>query len=252
MTKMILSGCGGRMGAAVARLAAEDGGITIVAGVDVRGGTADYPIFTQISDFGGDADVIVDFSSADALDELLSYATAHKTPLVLCTTGYSAPQLDKIRAASSEIPVFRSGNMSLGVNLLADLVKRTAGFLGRGFDVEIVERHHRSKLDAPSGTALMLADAAAEAFDETPDYVFDRSTRRELRPANEIGVSAVRGGTIVGEHTVIFAGNDEIIELRHVAHSREVFAVGALRAARYFTAPRAAGMYDMSDVLAEA
>ena len=239
------------MGAAVARLASEGGAVAVVAGVDLRGGTADYPIFTQISDYDGEADVIVDFSSSDALNELLSYATAHKIPLVLCTTGYSAPQLDKIRAASSEIPIFRSGNMSLGVNLLADLVKRTAGFLGRGFDVEVVERHHRTKLDAPSGTALMLADAAAEAFAETPDYVFDRSARREVRPVNEIGISAVRGGTIVGEHSVIFAGNDEIIELRHVAYSREVFAAGALRAAAYFAAPRQAGMYDMSDVLAE-
>ena len=251
MTNIIICGCAGRMGVTLSRLAAADNEITVVAGIDASGGTsAEYPTFRSIAEFTGEADVIVDFSSSDALDELLAFATTNHMPLVLCSTGHSAPQLDKLRAASCELPVFRSGNMSLGVNLLAELVKRTAMFLGHGFDIEIIERHHRTKVDSPSGTALMLADAAALAFDEKPDYVFDRSARREVRPVNEIGISAVRGGTIVGEHSVIFAGNDEIIELRHVAHSREVFAVGALRAAKYMAGVKTAGMYDMSDVLA--
>jgi len=250
MTKIILSGCGGRMGAAITRLAAEDAAIEIVAGIDPSAGAQEYPVFANIADFTGEADAIVDFSTADSLDDLLAFATERRLPLVLCTTGHSAPQLDRLREASREIPLFRSGNMSLGINLLRELVERTANFLGRGFDIEIVESHHRRKVDAPSGTALMLADAAAAAFDTKPDYVFDRSARREPRPAGEIGVSAVRGGTIVGEHNVIFAGNDEVIELRHVAYSREVFAVGALRAAKFMAEVKSAGMYDMSDVLA--
>jgi dihydrodipicolinate reductase len=239
------------MGLSITKLAAEDSSVTIVAGINHTADIAvNYPVFTRIADFKGTADVIVDFSSPDVLDDLLAYATEHKIPIVLCTTGHSAPQLDRIHAASQEIPVFRSGNMSLGINLVAELVKRAANFLGNGFDIEIVERHHRRKVDAPSGTALMLADAASSAFPETPDYVFDRSTRNESRPYGEIGISAVRGGTIVGEHSVIFAGNDEVIELRHSAFSRDVFAVGALRAAKYMVDAKTPGMYDMSDVLA--
>jgi 4-hydroxy-tetrahydrodipicolinate reductase len=239
------------MGAVVARLADEDAELQIIAGVDRRtDAVLPFPAFTDIAEYNGEADVIVDFSSPDALVALLSAAEARKIPLVLCTTGYSAPQLDRIRDYARKIPIFRSGNMSLGINLLAELVKRAASVLGSDFDVEIVERHHRRKLDAPSGTAIMLADAAGAAFDEKPDYVFDRSARREERPKAEIGISAVRGGTIVGEHTVIFAGNDEIIELRHSALSREVFAVGAVRAAKYMATVTQPGMYDMSDVLA--
>jgi 4-hydroxy-tetrahydrodipicolinate reductase len=249
MIKIISSGCGGRMGLAFARVAEADPDVEIVAGVRRKlEKTGDFPIYLDPMEFGGAADVLVDFSSPDALDPLLRWASERRRPLVLCATGYSREQLDKIRALSAAAPVFRSGNMSLGINLVAELIARAAAALGAGFDVEIVERHHRRKLDAPSGTAIMLADAVNGARSRPAPLVFDRSVRRASR-SDEIGVSAIRGGTIVGEHEVIFAGADEVIEIKHTAYSRDIFASGACRAAKFMAAVKAPGLYDMSDVI---
>ncbi|MDR3277532.1 MAG: 4-hydroxy-tetrahydrodipicolinate reductase [Oscillospiraceae bacterium] len=250
MLKIIISGCNGQMGKTIARLADEDAGLEVAAGFDVnavkRGA---FPVYADPMEFGGAADAAIDFSSPAALDGLLFYGAAKKVPLVLCTTGYSEEQLEKIRAASGKIPVFRSGNMSLGINLVADLIRRAAATLGDAFDVEIVERHHRRKVDAPSGTALLLADAVSAALPYDPEYVYERESRREKRGAREIGISSVRGGTIVGEHEVIFAGLDEVIEIRHTAYSREVFAAGALKAAKFLAGVKKPGLYDMNDVI---
>ena len=249
--RVIVSGCCGHMGRTVVNMVTADPTTEVIAGFDVvTDATLGFPVFTDVMAFSGEADVIIDFSSSAALEPLLSFAVAKKIPLVLCTTGYTAEQLDKIREAAREIAIFRSGNMSLGINLLLELIKRATTVLGNGFDVEIVERHHRRKVDAPSGTALMLADAAASVKSPTPEYVYDRQPRRIPRPKDEIGISAVRGGSIVGDHEVIFAGTDEVIELRHSAYSRDVFAVGAVNAAKFMAGVKAAGTYDMGDVLA--
>jgi len=238
------------MGRVVASIAADDPEITVVAGFDINTrGLCDFPVFTEPMEFDGNADVIIDFSSPSALDKLLEYGLHTKTPLVLCTTGYTPEQTAIIGNAAERIPVFRSGNMSLGINLLMDLVKRAYNVLGESYDIEIVERHHRRKVDAPSGTALMLADAAASAMPYNPEYVFDRQDRRQPRDKHEIGISAIRGGTIVGEHAIIFAGLDEVIELRHSAASRDVFAVGAIKAAKFIVCAGRPGLYNMSDVL---
>jgi len=250
MLKIIISGCNGYMGRVVAAIAADDPEVAVVAGFDINAQRLDnFPVYTDPSGFDGDADAVIDFSSPYALDKLLAFGLSKKKPLVLCTTGYTPEQTAQIDNAAKQIPIFRSGNMSLGINLLVDLVKRAAAVLGDAFDVEIVERHHRRKVDAPSGTAMMLADAAASALPYTPDYVYERQSRRQSRAVNEIGVSAVRGGTIVGEHEIIFAGLDEVIELRHSAASRDVFAVGAIKAAKYISCVVKPGMYDMRDVL---
>ena len=249
MLKIIISGCNGHMGRAVAQVAANDPAIAVVAGFDLEPvKLGSFPVYADPCEFGGSADVVVDFSNPSSLPALLSYGAQKNTPLVLCTTGYSEQQLREIEQAAKSIPVFRSGNMSLGINLLADLIRRACRVLGTDFDVEVVERHHRRKVDAPSGTAHMLANAAADALPYDPEYVFERESRREPRGDREIGMSVVRGGTIVGEHEVIFAGLDEVIELRHTAYSRDVFAVGAIKAAK-FMAGKPPGLYDMSDVL---
>lgn len=238
------------MGRAVAAIAAADQEVSVVAGIDADPRKLDsFPVYANPMDFPGSADAIVDFSSPSALDGLLRYGIAKKTPLVLCTTGYDPEQLTAIKSAAEQLPVFRSGNMSLGINLLIDLVRRACSVLGAQFDVEIVERHHRRKVDAPSGTALMLADAAASALPYEPGYVYERQSRREPRAVEEIGISTVRGGTIVGDHEVIFAGPHEVIELRHSAASREVFAAGAIRAAKYIAHIQTPGLYSMTDVL---
>ena len=250
MLRIILSGCNGYMGRVVTAIVADDPVISIVAGIDINTQTqGSYPVFACPDEYVGEADVILDFSSPSALDGLLKLGLSKSIPLILCATGYSPEQIAEIEKASDKIPVFRSGNMSLGINLLADLIKRACAVLGDDFDVEIVERHHRRKVDAPSGTALMLADAAASALPYEPEYVFERESKREPRNAGEIGISAVRGGTIVGVHDVIFAGQDEVIELRHSAASRDVFAVGALKAAKFIFG-KPPGMYNMQDVLA--
>ena len=252
MTKIIISGCNGRMGRVVTELCAAKSGIQVVAGFDVNAVKLyDYPVYADPMEFSGEADVLIDFSIASSLENLLSYCAARKLPCILCTTGYSEGQLALISRTAETIPLFRSGNMSLGINLLTGLVKKAAAVLGEDFDIEIVERHHRMKVDAPSGTALMLADAAASALPYEPEYVYDRHSVREKRGDREIGISAVRGGTIVGEHDVIFAGPDEVLELKHAAYSRNVFANGAIAAAVYLAKVNKPGMYDMNDVLSE-
>ena len=250
MLKLMLSGCNGYMGRVVTAIVAGDPDVTIVAGVDiVNEQQGSYPVYSNPDEFAGTADAVIDFSSPSALENLLAYGVSKKRPLVLCATGYSAGQISAIEKAAEQIPVFRSGNMSLGINLLADLIRRACAVLGSAYDVEIIERHHRRKVDAPSGTAIMLADAASSALPYTPNYVFERQSCRQPRNDHEIGISAVRGGTIVGEHEVIFAGLDEVIELKHSAASRDVFAVGAIRAAKFIAGIRKPGLYNMGDVL---
>lgn len=250
MTRIIMHGCNGRMGQFITRLAEKETDMEIVAGVDVSNHIQnEYPVFSSIADCDVEADVVIDFASAKAVDALLDYCVAKKLPCVLCTTGLSEEQLKKVKEASGEMAVLKSANMSMGINLLLKLLREAAPVLAAaGFDIEIVEKHHNQKLDAPSGTAVALADAVNGALDNAYEYVYDRSTRREVRPQKEIGISAVRGGTIVGDHDVIFAGTDEVITFSHRAYSREVFAKGALLAAK-FLAGKPAGYYDMSDVI---
>ena len=250
MLNIIISGCNGYMGRVVAGIAKNDPEISVVAGFDINTEAADsFPVFADPAEFEGYAGAVIDFSSPSALECLLAFGIKRKIPLVLCTTGYSPDQINMIGKAAEQIPVFRSGNMSLGINLLADLVKRACRALGNGFDVEIVERHHRRKVDAPSGTALMLAEAAASALPYDPEYVYERQSGRKPRDTREIGISAVRGGTIVGQHEVIFAGLDEVIELKHSIASRDVFATGAIKAARFIAGADKPGLFDMGDVL---
>lgn len=250
MVHIIIHGCGGAMGQVLSDLAAEDETITIVAGVDPRADIKrNYPVYASLEACDVQADVIIDFSSAPAVDGLLEYCGSHQIPLVLCTTGLSPEQLAKANELSKTSAVLRSANMSLGVNLLLKLVQEGARVLGKsGFDIEIVEKHHHRKLDAPSGTAVALAESINEAMDGAYHFVYDRSQVRRSRDPKEIGISSVRGGTIVGEHDVIFAGMDEVVTLSHQAFSRGIFAKGALAAAK-FLAGRAPGMYDMSDVI---
>lgn len=250
MTRIIMHGCNGRMGQFITRLAEKETDMEIVAGVDVSNHIQnEYPVFSSIADCDVEADVVIDFASAKAVDALLAYCVAKKLPCVLCTTGLSEEQLKKVKEASGETAVLKSANMSMGINLLLKLLREAAPVLAAaGFDIEIVEKHHNQKLDAPSGTAVALADAVNGALNNAYEYVYDRSTRREVRPQKEIGISAVRGGTIVGDHDVIFAGTDEVITFSHRAYSREVFAKGALLAAK-FLAGKPAGYYDMSDVI---
>ena len=251
MTKMIMHGCNGRMGHMIIDLVKDDKNIEVVAGVDAFGENSyDFPVFKSLSECNTEADVIVDFSSASAVDGLLDYCVSKKVPVVLCSTGLSPEQLEKVKEASKSVAVLKSANMSYGVNALLKVLREVSPlFAEAGFDIEIVEKHHNQKLDAPSGTAIALADAINDSFDDKYDYVYDRSTRREKRPKKEIGISAVRGGTIVGDHDVIFAGLDEVVTFSHRAYSRAVFGKGAIEAAK-FLAGKAAGMYDMADVLA--
>lgn len=252
MPKIIISGCNGKMGQNITRLCAEKKDITIVAGFDINPVKLSYyPVYADPMEYSGEADVVIDFSNPSTLGGLLDYCTARGVPCVLCTTGYSSEQLVQISHVSDSIPVFRSGNMSLGINLLTALIKKAAAVLGDGYDVEIVERHHRMKVDAPSGTALMLADAVSSALPFEPEFVYDRESVRQSRGKNEIGISSVRGGTIVGEHEVIFAGTDEVIEFKHTAYSRDVFANGAITAAIFLSNIKTPKMYDMNDVLAD-
>ena len=247
MVNVIISGCNGHMGRVVESICNSTPGVQVVAGFDVLGSTdRDFPVFSSPAQFTGKADAVIDFSSPAALDGLLNFAKATKTPLVLATTGYSPEQIAQIGAAALEVPIFRSANMSLGINVLLELVKKAAAVLGDSYDIEIVERHHRRKVDAPSGTALMIADAAASTCGHETEYVFERHSVRQPRDKKEIGISAVRGGTIVGEHEIIFAGHDEIMEIKHTALSREIFAQGAVEAAKFIAGVTAPGLYDMS------
>ena len=250
MVNVIMHGCNGKMGRVITNLVEEDDNIQIVAGIDAYTGMAnEYPVFASIKECDVKADAIIDFSVTAAIDDLLDYAVSTKTPVVVCTTGLSANQLEKINEASKSVAVLRSANMSLGINTLMKLLKTATEVLAnRGFDIEIVEKHHNQKVDAPSGTALALADCINQELNNEYDYTYDRSTVREKRKKNEIGISAVRGGTIVGEHEVIYAGTDEVIEIKHTAYSKAIFAKGAIDAAK-FLANKEAGMYDMSDVI---
>ena len=251
MPKIIISGCNGRMGQVVTRMCAAKADMEVVAGFDLNAiKLSSFPVYADPMEFYGAADVIIDFSNSASLEALLAYCTRRKIPVVICTTGHSPAQLELIASTSKEVPVFRSGNMSLGINLLTNLLKKAAAVLGSDYDVEIIERHHRTKVDAPSGTAIMLANAVAEALPYKPEYIYERESVRHVRGKNEIGISAIRGGTIVGEHEVIFCGPDEVIEFSHKAYSREVFANGAVAAAKFMAGITEPGMYDMNNVLA--
>ena len=253
MTDILLCGCLGRMGHAVFDAAQKSSDARICAGVDANAGTGalgqSYPMYERISDFPGKADVIIDFSYHTSAPAILDYAIKTGTPAVIATTGHTDGELKLIAEASEKVALLRSGNMSLGINLLMELVKRAAEVLGDCCDIEIIERHHNKKLDAPSGTALMLADAAKTGLSYEPEYIFDRTGRRQARDKKEIGISSVRGGNVVGEHEVGFYCENEIITLNHTATSRDVFANGALAAARYLIG-KAPGLYSMKDVVA--
>ncbi|MCI5613581.1 MAG: 4-hydroxy-tetrahydrodipicolinate reductase [Agathobacter sp.] len=251
MVRAIMHGCNGKMGQTITGICKEDTGIEIVAGIDLYDGVPnDYPVFQTISQCDVKADVIIDFSNAKAVDDLLEYAVERQLPVVLCTTGLSEEQLQKVEATYEKVAILKSANMSLGVNTLLELLKKAAlVFAPAGYDMEIVEKHHNLKLDAPSGTAIALADSMNEALDGKYNYVYDRSQVRQQRDKYEIGISAVRGGNIVGEHEVFFCGQDEVIEFKHTAYSKAVFAKGAVEAAK-FLAGKPSGHYDMADVIA--
>ena len=251
MIKIIMNGCNGKMGQVITKIVADTDDCEIVCGIDVNHSIKNtYPVYKSISEFNEKADVIIDFSHPSTLTSVLEYAKSAKTPAIICTTGLSAEQRQEIVDASKEVAMFFSANMSLGVNLLIDLVTRAAKILEENFDIEIIEKHHNQKIDAPSGTALAIADAIAESITNEAEYTYDRHSVRKKRSKNEIGIHSLRGGSIVGEHSVIFAGQDEVIEVKHQATSKEVFAVGAVRAAK-FLAGKPAGMYEMKDLISQ-
>ena len=251
MTRIIMNGCNGKMGQCITGICKEDPEVEIVAGIDLYDGIKnDYPVFSNINDCDVEADVIIDFSNANAVDTLFDFCIAKKMPVVFYTTGLSEEQLNRVKEVSENTAILKSANMSLGINTLMELLKKAAlVFAPAGFDMEIVEKHHNQKLDAPSGTALALADSLNEALDDKYDYKYDRSRERKKRDKYEIGISAVRGGNIVGEHDVIFAGQDEVITFSHTAYSKAVFAKGAVEAAKFLNG-KEAGLYDMADVIA--
>lgn len=250
MVKVILNGASGAMGKVVADLISADPDMEVVVGVDRRADMdAAFPIMDSINKVNVAADVVIDFSSVEAADTLLDFIEQKKIPAVICTTGLSEAQIDRINELSSVSPILRSANMSLGINVLSKVLAEVAHTLKKaGFDIEIVEAHHRRKLDAPSGTALLLADSINSSMDEKLEYTYDRSDRHEKRREDEIGISSVRGGTIVGDHDVIFAGEDEVISFNHRAYSRKIFANGAIAAAKFLMG-KSNGLYDMSDVI---
>lgn len=250
MVKIIMHGCNGKMGQVITGIVAADKDAEIVAGIDIVDNRQNpYPVFTNIDDCNVEADVIIDFASAKAIDKLLDYVETRKIPVVLCTTGLSEEQLARVEELSKKVAVLKSANMSLGINTLFKVLKSVSPLLAEaGFDIEIVEKHHHFKVDAPSGTALALGDAVNESLPEKYEYKFDRSQDRIPRPKNEIGFSSVRGGTIVGEHDVIFAGEDEVITFSHTAYSKSVFAKGAVEAAKFLKG-QPAGHYTMKEVI---
>ncbi len=251
MTRIIMCGCNGAMGKMINNIVKEDDEAQIVAGIDIEDqGNTDFPVFTSFGDCTVEADAIIDFSSPKILTDILTYSKEHKVPAVLCTTGYKDEQLEEIEEAAAQTAILKSANMSLGINTLLKLLQDAAKvFAAEGFDVEIVEKHHNQKVDAPSGTALALADSINEAMGNQYEYVYDRSQRRQKRDKKELGISAVRGGTIVGEHDVIFAGTDEVITFSHTAYSKAVFGKGAVAAAKFLKG-KETGRYDMADVIA--
>lgn len=249
MVKIIMNGANGKMGQVIASIVAERDDCEIVCGFDVAdNGNNEFPVYTNPMDFTGEADVLIDFSHPSALSGILAFSKARKIPAIICTTGLTNEQKNEMEAASEHTGIFFSANMSLGINLLTELVKKAASILEGSFDIEIVERHHNQKIDAPSGTALAIADAISETLTTPAEYTYDRHSVRAKRKPTEIGIHAVRGGTIVGDHTVIFAGKDEVIEVKHQAASKEVFAVGAVKAAIYMVG-KDKGMYNMTDLI---
>ena len=247
MLKIIMHGCNGRMGQTIVNLIRESEDKIVVAGVSADGQALNsFPVYTNISECQEDADVIIDFSNPSSLNDLLAYATSHKTPLVIATTGYNDEELKKIREASKIIPIFLSFNMSLGINVLLKLIKESTKLL-EGFDIEVVEKHHNKKIDAPSGTAIMIANAIKEVLPNI-EYSYGRYGTNTKRKENEVGIHAIRGGTIVGEHNVIYAGHDEIIELKHIAQSKDIFAKGSIAAAKYLVNQNP-GYYNMDNML---
>ena len=250
MVRLIMHGCNGKMGQVITKIVKEDTNAEIVAGIDkYQGIQNEYPVFSDIMECDVEADVVIDFSNAAAVDGLLDYCVNKQVPVVLCTTGLSEEQLAKVKETSEKVAVLKSANMSLGINMLLKLLQDATKILApAGYDIEIVEKHHNQKVDAPSGTALALADSINEVLDNEYDYKYDRSQERKKRDKKEIGISAVRGGTIVGEHEVIYAGEDEVIEFKHTAYSKAVFAKGAVEAAKFLKG-KSAGMYGMQDVI---
>ncbi|URZ00096.1 4-hydroxy-tetrahydrodipicolinate reductase [Clostridium felsineum] len=248
MVKILLNGCGGKMGTAITNLSKNYDNISIVAGVDKSPkDSSSYPVFKSISEVNVDCDVILDFSRPDSLDEILNYSNTNSLPIVLCTTGYTKEQIDKINEFSKNHTVFRSANMSIGVNIVNNILKSVSTILYENYDIELIEKHHNQKVDAPSGTALLLADTIKNTISEKIDYIYGREGVSKKKH-NEIGIHAIRGGSIVGEHDLIFAGEGETIEIKHTAQSRDVFAAGSLKACA-FIYKKAAGLYDMNDVL---
>jgi 4-hydroxy-tetrahydrodipicolinate reductase len=250
MTNIILRGCNGKMGQVITEIVDTDEKVVIVAGIDVsQNRNNKYPVYQSFLHCNVKADVIIDFSAPINLEEMLNFAMNRRIGIVLCTTGFTKEQLVLIDEAKNVIPILRSANMSMGINLITKLVQEAAVILAEsGFDIEIVEKHHNKKVDAPSGTALALADAMNEALNNEYEYKYDRSGERVMRSKNEIGISAVRGGTFVGEHEIIFAGTDEVIEIKHTAYSKAIFAKGAVQAAKFLPG-KTAGMYKMSDLM---
>lgn len=250
MTNIAICGCNGKMGKVIYNVVGERTDCTVVAGIDINTTRyADFPVYSKPSKMDVRPDVIIDYSHPSSLNGLLEYGLSTGCAIVFATTGYSAEQIAQIKKAGEQIPVFFTFNMSLGINLLVQLAKTATALLGGQFDIEIVEKHHNQKIDAPSGTALMLADAVNDTLENSMQYVYDRHSRRQKREKNEIGIHAIRGGTIVGEHDVIFAGRDEVITLSHAATSKEVFAVGSVNAA-VFLKDKKSGLYDMSHLVA--
>lgn len=250
MTKIILSGCFGKMGRVITECVNTRDDCEIVAGIDIFDGKADYPVFKSFSQADTEADVVIDFSHPSVIAEMLDFCKEKKLPVVIATTGLSDEQKKSVEEASGIIPVFYTANMSIGVNLISELAATAAKVLGNSFDIEIVEAHHNQKIDAPSGTALMLANSIKDSLEYDVKYEFDRHSKREKRSKNEIGIHSVRGGTIVGEHEVIFAGLDEVIKISHSARSKNLFAVGALNAAVYLKGKNP-GMYSMKNLIAQ-
>ncbi len=248
MLKVILCGSGGKMGGYVAEAIKKDPTLEIAAGIDKVNNAQSFPVFNDFASINFKADIIIDFSNPALLDGMLEFALKNNLPIVIATTGYNEEQTKKIINAAKHIPIFFTFNMSIGVNLICSLAKKAAAILGNDFDVEIIEKHHNLKIDAPSGTAIMLANAVNEVFDNSMSYEYDRHSKREKRSANEIGIHSIRGGTIVGEHDVVFAGHDEVITISHSAQSKEVFAVGAVRAAKFLNG-KSAGLYDMNSIM---
>lgn len=237
------------MGQAIVNESQKFCNMNIVAGVDIKPDSSkSFPIFSSINDVNIKADIIIDFSNPLALNSILEYSQNQKLPVVICTTGFSKEQVEKINKASKNIPVFYSGNMSLGINLLIELCQKATNVLGDSFDIEIIEKHHNQKIDAPSGTALMIANGISEHLDEKYEYKYNRTTSREKRKKNEIGIHSIRGGTITGDHEVIFAGKDEIITISHHAASRNIFANGAINAAKYIL-NKTPGLYKMKNLI---